>query len=270
MSSLFRSTNLATKFQILVEVAANQPDVQQRDIAARLELSPQAVSDYFRELVRDGWLVSKGRSKYKVTPEGVEWLIKGLMEWQSYSNSVRRAITSVSVSAAIAGCDITEGQKVGLVMRDGVLLATAHADAEAIGVAVSSAKRGEDVGVTNIDGIVSLEVGKVTILRMPGIERGGSKRTDLEKVKGAAGGRRFVGAVGIEALAALRKAGLEPTCFYGVAAASAEAARSGLSSVVVCTDDGSSGLLKVLEEKGVDYEIVDVRASGGRIRYRYR
>ncbi|MGB2855833.1 MAG: winged helix-turn-helix transcriptional regulator, partial [Dehalococcoidia bacterium] len=48
MTQLLRSINLATKFQILVEVAANQPDIQQRDIAERLDLSPQAVSDYVR------------------------------------------------------------------------------------------------------------------------------------------------------------------------------------------------------------------------------
>ena len=58
MSQLIRSTNLATKFQILAEIAARQPDVQQRDIAKRLELSPQAVSDYVKELLQDGWVGS--------------------------------------------------------------------------------------------------------------------------------------------------------------------------------------------------------------------
>jgi predicted transcriptional regulator len=34
--------NLATKSQILVEVAANQPNIQQRAIANKLDVTPQA------------------------------------------------------------------------------------------------------------------------------------------------------------------------------------------------------------------------------------
>jgi len=254
---------MATKFRILVEVAANQPDVQQRDIAERLDLSPQAVSDYVRELLKEGWLVSEGRSKYRVTKEGVEWMLKGLRDWQDYSTVVRRAIASVSVSAAVADCDLDKGQEVGLVMRDGVLIATADPKAGARGMAVSRVKKGEDVGVSGIDGIVPLEVGKVTIVRIPGIQRGGSRRTELRTVRKAAKGRCLVGAIGIEALAALRKVGVEPGCSYGVKEAVVEAARSGISPAVVCVDDDTSVLLRTLEEKGVDYEILDGRKGSG-------
>ena len=76
MADILRKKNLATKLQILVDVAANQPDVQQRDIATRLDISPQAVSDYIKELASDGWLASDRRSRYRVTREGVDWIIK--------------------------------------------------------------------------------------------------------------------------------------------------------------------------------------------------
>jgi len=261
MTQLLRSINLATRFQILVEVAANQPDIQQRDIAERLDLSPQAVSDYVRELVNDGWLVSEGRSKYRVTKEGVDWMIKGLREWQSYSDTVQNAIAGISVCAAVADCDISEGQKVGLLMRDGLLFATDDLSAEAKGVAVCNAGKGEDVGISNIDGIVPLEIGKVTVLRLPGIQRGGSRQTDLNRLKKVIQGKRPVGAIGIESLIALRKLGVEPTCLYGVIEAVVEAARSGLSPAVVCVDEDTSDLLKRLEEKNIDCEILDARKT---------
>jgi len=261
MTQLLRSINLATKFQILVEVAANQPDIQQRDIAERLDLSPQAVSDYVRELVKDGWLISEGRSKYRVTREGVDWMLKGLREWRDYSDAVQSAIASVSVSAAVADCDVSEGQEVGLLMRDGLLLATDDLEAEAKGVAVSSARKGEDVGVSNITGIVPLEVGRVTVLRIPGIQGGGSRRTDFNRLKKMVKDKQLVGAIGIEALIALRKAGVEPKCFYGVREAVVEAARSGISPAVVCVDDDTSALLRMLEEKDIDYEILDAREN---------
>jgi len=261
MALLLGSASMATKFRILVEVATNQPDVQQRDIAERLDLSPQAVSDYIRELLREGWLSSEGRSKYRVTTVGVDWMLKVLRDWQDYSTVVRRAIASVSVSAAVADCDLAGGQPVGLVMRDGVLVATADPGAGARGTAVSKVQRGEDVGVSGIGGIVPMEVGRVTVVRIPGIQRGGSRKTDMRTIRKAAKGRLLVGAIGIEALAALRKAGVEPGCWYGVREAVVEAARSGISPAVVCVDDDASALLRTLEEKGVDYEILDGRKA---------
>ncbi|MEE8373988.1 MAG: winged helix-turn-helix transcriptional regulator, partial [Dehalococcoidia bacterium] len=99
MKQMLGGANLATKFQILADVAANQPDVQQRDIARRLNVSPQAVSDYVKELLKNGWLSSPGRSKYRVTKEGVDWMLKALREWQSYSDSVQKALASISVCA---------------------------------------------------------------------------------------------------------------------------------------------------------------------------
>ena len=261
MSHLLRSVNLTTKFQILAEVAANQPDIQQRDMAERLDLSPQAVSDYVRELVKDGWLVTEGRSKYRITREGVEWMLKGIREWQSYSDTIRKAIASVSVCAAIADRDLFEGQEVSLIMRDGLLVATDDPTAQARGIAVSSVKKGEDTGVTSIEGLVSLEIGRVTILRLPGIQKGGSRQTDLDKLKGAIQDEPLIGVIGIEALVALRKLGIEPDYIFGVREAVVEAARSGLSPAVVCVDNDLSDLLGRLEEKDIDYEIVDVRKA---------
>ncbi len=45
MAEVLRNKNLLTKFQILVELAANQPNIQQRDIARRLNITPQAITE---------------------------------------------------------------------------------------------------------------------------------------------------------------------------------------------------------------------------------
>ena len=84
MADVLRSKNLATKFQILLEIAANQPNIQQRDVAARLNITSQAVSEYVRELISDGWLSSQGRSRYRVTREGVDWILKMARQLQGY------------------------------------------------------------------------------------------------------------------------------------------------------------------------------------------
>lgn len=262
MSEILRKKNLTTKLQILVDVATNQPDVQQRDIATRLEISPQAVSDYVRELLSDGWLASDRRSRYQVTPEGVDWIIRELKELQRFSETIQKAISSLSVCAALADCDIEKSQRVGLEMKGGLLFATANTGATATGAAMSRARKGDDVGVSDIEGLVTVEVGTVTILRVPSIRHGGSRRADLDRLRKALKGDSLVGAVGLEALAAARRLGVEPTCLYGVSSAVVEAARSGLSPVVICVEDDAPDLIRALEGRSVQYELRDARKRG--------
>ena len=50
MVEILRNKNLATKFQILAEIANGSPNMQQRDIAAKLGVTPQAISDYMGQL----------------------------------------------------------------------------------------------------------------------------------------------------------------------------------------------------------------------------
>jgi putative transcriptional regulator len=85
MTQVLRNKNLATRFQILVEIAANQPSIQQKDIARKIGVTSQAVSDYISKLEKDGWITSDGRSRYRITKEGVNWMLKSLRELQQES-----------------------------------------------------------------------------------------------------------------------------------------------------------------------------------------
>ena len=119
MIEVLRNKNLTTKFQILAEIADRGPEIQQREIARKLDITPQAVSDYIAQLIKDDMLISRGRSSYKVTNEGINWVIKELKELNNYSISIQRAVNSISISAAIAADDLKKDQQVGLRMRDG-------------------------------------------------------------------------------------------------------------------------------------------------------
>ena len=155
MAQILKSKNLATKFQILLEIAANQPNVQQKDIAPRLGITSQAVSEYIRELIKDGWLSSQGRSRYRVTREGVDWILQMSRELHSYSWFVSKVVADISTSTAIADSDLSVGQPVSLCMKDGLLFASdVMSDKGAKGVAVTEAKKGQDVGIRNIEGLI--------------------------------------------------------------------------------------------------------------------
>jgi len=264
MSRILRHKNLATKFQILVEIAAGQPNITQKDMAERLGITPQAVSDYVGELKDEHWVVSEGRSKYRLTNEAVNWILSMTAELHSYLEFVGKAITRVTTCTAVAACDLTQGQTVRLYMEDGLLFAgstTPQDEAGTTGTAASDAGQGQDVGVSNLSGVMDLQPGTVKIHRVPNVRRGGSSTVDAARLREAASRHPFLGAIGIEALAALRRAGLEPGSFYGVTEAVVEAARSGLSSTVACVDDELPRLLSRLAEEGIEYRLADSSAA---------
>ena len=260
MIEVLRNKNLTTRFQILVEIANAGPAVQQREVAKNLNITPQAVSDYIAQLTKEGLLVAEGRSRYRVTNQGVNWIIKTLRELGDYNIFIQRAITNFSICAAIAADDLEKEQKVGLKMKDGLLLATASTKHPASGITITSAKTGEDVGITGIEGIVPLEVGRVTILRVPGIQRGGSKRVNYDIVKQRLAESDIVTALGLEALAALRKTKARFQ-HYGAVAAAIEAAKSGLKPLVVCVDSETADLIARLEKESIAYQLFDAEST---------
>lgn len=258
MVRILQDKAVAMKFQILIEIAAARLNIQQKDIASKLNVTPQAISLYVEELVKGHLVVSVGRSKYRVTREGIDWVLKMFRELQSYSTFVERAVTNIGVCAAVADSDLSQGQVVGLEMKGGLLFATDAISNGARGVVVSNARKGEDVGIYKIEGIVPLEIGEITVLKVPGIQRGGSRSVDLTRLKEKTSGGGLVGVIGIEASVTLKKIGIVPHYSYGVKDVLVEAAYSGLSFVVVCVDDEIPELLQRLGEEHLQYQILDM------------
>ena len=261
MIEVLRNKNLTTRFQILAEIAGKGPSVQQRVIARELKITPQAVSDYIAQLVSEGMIVSEGRSRYRLTNQAVNWVIDALRQLDSYNTSVQRAINNISVCAAVADSHLDAGQKVGLRMQDGLLTAfTGTGHSEATGITVSESQQGNDVGITGISGIIPLTVGSVTVLKTPGIERGGSDRADYPLLENYLSRYSPVFAAGFEAVVALKRAGAAFQ-FFGASEAAAEAAKCGLNPLVVCADSESSKIIKHLVEARISYQMIDVAVN---------
>ncbi len=265
MVEILQNKNAATRFQILVEIATSGPGIQQKSIAVKLGITPQAISDYIHQLVNEDLVVSTARSHYRVSTKGVNWMLKILRELRDYASMVEQAVTNITVCAAIAESDIDQGQAVGLKMKDGLLFAATQTKSGARGIAVSSVRRGEDVDVASIEGLVELTRGRITILQVPSIQKGGSRQVDRKRLKTRAADNQQLGAIGIEALVSLRRIGIEPHYLYGVTEAAIEAARCGLPFTVVCTDDAIPGLIKRLQqEEELAYELIDLRLKKSR------
>ncbi len=255
---LLQSKKESTRFQILVEIASRQPNVRQKEIAREIGITPQAVSEYVKEMVKEGLLFTEGRVRYRVTKEGVEWLLERARELKKYAGLVTEEIVkSAAIWPAIAEETLEKDEKVYLHMQDGLLYATTSGDGSATGTTVQPAEAGEDVGVTDLQGMIELEHGLVTIARVPRIDRGGSRRVDLEKLKKLVESKPYLAVLGVEALIALKKIRAKPNVMFGARESVIEAAFHGLSSLVVAVDAEIPALLKRLEEEGLTYKMVD-------------
>ena len=259
MSNVLQSKRESSRFQILVEIAAHQPNLRQKEVAESMGVTPQAISEYIKELVADGLVTTDGRMRYRITKEGVEWLLENAAELKRYARVVMEEIIShVSVWAAIAEADLAEGDRVSLEMRGGLLYANKKKCIEASGVVIADALAGEDVGISDLRGLIGLEEGRIILCKVPRVQNGGSSKVDLEALRRELYKAGKVGCLGIEALVALRKVGREPDVIWGAKEFSVEAAYHGISSVIVSVDEQVPGLLTRLESEGLKYELIDL------------
>jgi putative transcriptional regulator len=262
MTNVLQSKRESSRFQILVEIAAHQPNLRQKEVAERLGVTPQAISEYIKELVADGLVTTDGRMRYNITKEGVEWLLESAAELKRYARVVMEEIIShVSVWTAIAEINLREGERVSLEMRGGLLYANKKEGIDASGVTIFDAAAGEDVGVSDLHGLIGLEEGKITICKVPRVELGGSRKVDLSMLSKLLSKNESVGCLGIEALVALRKAGREPDVIFGAREAAVESAYHGISSLIVSVDEQIPSLLNRLESEGLKYELVDLTSG---------
>jgi len=256
--TILRSKRETTRFQILVEVASHQPAVRQQEIAEILGVTPQAVSDYIRELADNGMVYSQGRGRYEISREGVEWLLKHAEALEAYARHVNRDIIhQIAVWCAVADEDFSEGDPAGVYMKDGWLYAT-RAPQSAKGCAVMDAKKGEDVGIARLDGIIDHIEGRIHVCKVPRVEKGGSRRIDLKGLESITAGSSIVAAVGLESYITLRKAGKKPDMYFGAREGVIEAAFHGLDSTILVVDNEFTDLLNRLEDEGISYAVHDL------------
>lgn len=171
--TILRNKRDVSRFQILVEIAEHQPAVRQQEIAAMLGVTPQAISEYIRDLVDEGMIKAPGRGRYEVTREGVEWLIQNAGMLETFAQHVRHDIIhQVAVWTAIAAEDLNQGDRVGVYMKAGLLYASRELTS-ANGEVVIDTPKGDETGVAQLDGIIQHSETTVRVCKVPRVERGG-------------------------------------------------------------------------------------------------
>lgn len=259
-SGVLRSKRNATRYQILVQIAERQPAVSQQEIADAIGITAQAVSDYLRDLIEQGYVDKQGRGRYEVTKEGVDWLISQTDELRGFVQHVAEdVIGQVDIETALATTEISEGDTVTLTMQEGVLRAMSGSVGGATAVAVTNAESEQDVGVTNFEGVVEYDLGSVTIVSVPTVQNGGSVVVDTDEIAPLVDAHDLVATAGTEALATANRAGIEPDIRFGTETAVEEAATKGQSVLLLAATDELSTHTDRLREANIGYEVMDLR-----------
>ncbi len=241
---------------ILAELTLNR-ECNQRDIAKKLNLTPQAISEHFKELVSEGYVKVIQKGYYEVTRKGEEWLTKNLLDLHIFSEDLLKKIYSKSIVAIACG-DINEGDRVFYWFSDGFVFAKRKSDGN--GVAITSAADGEEVLIKPTGTFEPPAKGEIVVVKIPNVSEGGSRRVDLEKFKKLVKSkpRSIVVAIGVEALVTCRKIGIEPI-FFGAKEVCIEASHHGGNVIVACTESMMNDLLRSLIEEDLKFEIVEVK-----------
>ena len=261
----FKKRGALTHFQILSEISKQDPHLKQKDLAEKLGITIQAVSENIKTLIELGYITSKdGRSPYKITQSGIDKVKKDAISLRKYTDSVLETMNHYkTIWPAIAKEELKKDDIVGLYMDDGVLYA--HKKEEnATGIVLDDAEENMDVSLTNLTGIIDMKVGEVTVINVPTIKDGGSKKCDLDLIKnvyekGTNNNGIFnkVAVAGTVSRAVTNKLGINIDIEYAAPQASANAARKGLNVLAIVVGDMSKAFTRELESEKIKYNIID-------------
>ncbi len=268
ITRLLQNKGEFTKFQILFEIMRNEPHVKQKDISEALGITIQAVSKYFKKLTREGLLVSGSeRADYRLTQKAISVLQEDLKGLERYVNSTKNEMKVEGSLPAIATQSVRAGDEVGLVMKGGVIYTVPPEHSVARGIAVDDALPGEDLGLKEMQGKLSVKEGKILIIKLPSIRRGGSRSVDLQKVKTLY--EEFkpdrIGVMGAVGRSVLTKLGLKADIEFGISRSAAIAASRGLYVLVLVVGRMSNRMTEEIENvnmksaTSIKYEIRDAK-----------
>jgi len=259
---LLRNLRSSTRLLFLYEVTTNR-HTRLRTIAERLGMTVQGASEYAHGLQGDG-LLAFAEGEYRATKKGVELLHDGFQELRRFVERAGRAMAFVETTPAFAGDLIGRGDRVGLFMEGGVLVAYAGRTSPSVGLAVHDAERGDLVSVHGLEGIVALRPGRVVLVRVGtrGTKKSLSSPTSKRVIRDSKG--NVVAALDVAGLVAARELGLRPRIEFGVVPATLEAAQRGVDVLLLLPEERVAETVRAIEETNakledkIRYEIVSL------------
>ena len=197
---VLRSKGRLTRLLILLELVNNR-HTNLKGIAKNLDITPQAVSEYLRQMGAEG-LTAMSEGRYRATKEGVNVLQGGLLEIKTFVDDKISSLEIIRSTTAIAGRDVRKGQKVGLFMRDGLLYAEPEHRSASTGVSSADVKAGSVFTVYELEGMLKLLPGTLRLITIPEASQDRVPKAKLEEQTRPG---KKVAALDLESIGLLRK-----------------------------------------------------------------
>ncbi len=250
----------------------NQPHIKQKDISDKIGITIQAISKYFKTLSKEGLLeTGSERADYRLTPKAIFKLREDIRNLENYVIEVKRDLKIERAWPAIATYPINAGQEIGLIMKEGVMYAVPPDSAlsQAKGKALADAKSGEDLGLRELHGKIHVKQGKILIVKLPSIRKGGSRSTDLAKVQVLFDEFKpdRVGVMGAVGRAVLNKLELAADIEFGISRSAAIAASRGLNVLVLVVGRMVNRMIQEIDQinmktaGNIIYEVKDAQIN---------
>jgi putative transcriptional regulator len=248
---LLRDKAGLTRLLLLLELQRTT-HTKLKGLAECVGITVQGASNYVGEMEREG-LVRVARGRYEVTPQGLQLLQERLAELKGFVDLAFQRVNVIETCHARAAGRVRTGERVGLFMEQGLLVARPRTPSASQGVAAHGARAGELLQVRALEGLVALKPGKVTLLDVP-------SATGAATRKAAAALRAWVrkrpaqrvGAVGTEAAVLADAAGLGPHFVFAPVHAGHHAAQLGLDVLLLVSPGQARFALAELEQLNED------------------
>ena len=248
----------------------NQPHMKQKEIAGTLGITIQAISRYFKKLSKEGLIeVGTERADYRLTSKGVAMLHEKVENMESYVRSMKHELKVDHAWIALATYPVKAGEQVGLITKEGIFYTVPTTDSshEAVGTAIADANPGEDLGLKDLNGRVKLKQGKILVVKLPSIRKGGSRSTDLARVRTYYDEFKpdRIGVMGAVGRAVLNKLGLKADFEFGISHSAAVAASRGLNVFVLVVGRMVNRVIQEVDDQNlrfageIIYEVKDAR-----------
>lgn len=252
--TLLRDLRETTKLLILLETIKRDHS-KLKTLAERFGMTAQGISDYLKMMTSAG-LVHNVEGVYRPTKKGVQFLHDGFSELRDFIESSSKDLAIIDVCWAVAASDIEKEEEVGLFMEGGYLMAYPGRSSSSTGRALFGGKKGQDIAVTELDGITRLNPGKIFIGKTPGVEKRGSRGANLQKLKQLMKSEKpdIIAVLDASGKALADAAGIKPGIEFASLQASIEAAEKGLNVLLICTEENCTEAMSHILDRNVSSE----------------
>ncbi|MFW9991814.1 MAG: winged helix-turn-helix transcriptional regulator [Candidatus Odinarchaeota archaeon] len=235
-----RDIKVMTEVLILLELI-NNPRLKLKEIADKLGISKQAVSDYLKASMEEERL-EKEEGSYRVTYKGVALLQSTLLETQDFVKDAMGKLPVFRQVTALAKTKIKKNEVVGLFMEDGMLTAYAERPSGSTGVSLYAAEKEEEVKIGSLEGVVDHKIASMILVKLP--ERSRHCNTDelVSLLKQHKNSKLAV--LDLVSMVAIKKISTRADIQYAVVEASLEAVLKGIPVIVLGTENS----MKKIEE----------------------